>query len=208
MTHTEYDLMELWKILPKIPRNHDFKGIPLEVLDDLGWRWDVSGHEGMGPGYFIPYFDHTRSHVPFAQMRHAATSDRRFTFLPGAQQTVYGKWNLVQSGTEKHRQKFFVVEGTSDCAVMQHCMIPWIGLPSASSGAIMTELAKFCRANSIELIYAGDNDAAGDKLKEALDAVMPYRTWQAPKMFKDWGEFLEATSREKVSEYCLPELFA
>ncbi len=203
MTYTEYDLFDLWRVLPRIPRNHDFKGIPLTVLDELGWRWDMSGHHHMGSGYFIPYFDHTRLHVPFAQVRHAKTEKQRFSFLPNAKQTVYGKWNLT-----KGNSKLFVVEGTSDAAVLEYCMIPWLAMPSASSGALMTELAIFCKANGIELVYGGDNDDAGDMLRHALDDVMPYRTCQPPKEFKDWGEFFEATNQETVMQHCLTELMA
>jgi hypothetical protein len=49
--YIEVDLMEFWQKLPEIPQDHLFKGIPIEELHELGWRYDPNGHR-----YFIPYF--------------------------------------------------------------------------------------------------------------------------------------------------------
>lgn len=192
--YTQFDLMDEWKAMPLIPRDHSFKGIPLDVLDALGWRWD----EKMS-SYFIPYFSGSKRAVPFAQWRHLK-GDRRFTFLKDAKPTCYGTWNL-------DNDTLFVVEGTSDCAVLDFAAVPWIGLPSAASAELMKALAKHCKEKGITLVYAGDNDEAGDKLREALDSVSSYRLKQPPKAYKDWGDFLVAEGVEAVSDYCMPELF-
>jgi 5S rRNA maturation endonuclease (ribonuclease M5) len=177
--------------MPLIPRDHKFKTIPLGILDDLGWRWDKNS-------YFIPYFSSSKDSIPFAQWRHLS-GERRFTFLKDAKPTCYGTWNL-------DNPKLFVVEGTSDCAALDYCGVPWIGLPSASSGELMKKLAKYCLRENVELIYAGDNDAAGEKLREALDEVMSYRVLQARHPYKDWGEMLEAEGIESIVSYTSKEL--
>ncbi len=196
--YKRYDLYDLWRSLPPIPRDHSFKTIPLDVLDGLGWRW-TDGCEGMGGGYLIPYFNHDKTKVPFAQVRHLV-GNRRFSFLPGAQIIVYGKWNLNPG------ERLFLVEGASDCAVLEYAMIPWIGIPSASSTTLVANLGRYCLKHGISLVYAGDNDDAGEKLREALDEVCPYRTKQPPKRYKDWGEFLVEEGVERVSAYCWEEL--
>lgn len=187
-----FDLFEAWKAKKLIPDDHYFKNIPIEVLNDLGWRIEPDG------SYFIPYFNMSKTQIPFAQWR--LFGDVRFKFLKDAKPIVYGLWNL-------DNPKLFVVEGTSDCAVMQYCGVPWIGLPSAASGALMTAMAGYCKENGIELVYAGDNDSAGDKLKEALEAVMPFRTRQPRQPYKDWGDMYEAEGMESVQDYCNEELF-
>ena len=190
-----YDLMHEWEQLPKIPRDHQFKTIPLEILDDLGWRWDEYKHS-----YFIPYFNMSRTQIPFGQWRHLQ-GDRRFTFLPEAKPIAYGLWNLDGNS------KLFVVEGASDCAVLDYAAVPWIGMPSAASATLMQGLGRYCKENAIQLVYAGDNDDAGDKLRDALDEVMPYRVCQPPKKYKDWGDFLVAEGVEAVQNHCFKELF-
>lgn len=198
--YRNYDLFEQWSKLPLIPRDHVFKNIPLDVLDALGWRYLQGEIDGMGTGYFIPYFDPYKQTVPFAQTRHL-TSDRRFTFLADARPVAYGRWNVIGN------QKLFVVEGASDCAVMEYCGVPWIGMPSASSGTIMKELALFAKEQGVAIVYAGDNDEAGDKLRAALDEVAPYRVCQPPKDYKDWGDFFVAHGKEKVLARCIATLF-
>lgn len=192
--YIEVDLIDKWKEMDEIPADHRFKDIPIEDLTDMGWRWlpDIDS-------YFIPYFDKDKKCIPFAQYRHLK-GDRRFTFLKDAKPIAYGLWNLDET-------KLFVCEGTSDAAVLQYCNIPWIALPSAASGEIMKAMARYCKEQNIELIYAGDNDEAGDKLKEALDEVMPYRVKQPPTKYKDWGDFFEAEGPAVVQEYCETELF-
>lgn len=188
------DLMRFWESLPEIPQDHFFKGIPIEVLHDLGWRYDP-----VGDRYFIPYFSASKGSIPFAQWRNLA-SGPRFNFWKDAKPTCYGTWNL-------DNDKLFVCEGTSDAAVLDYCAVPWIALPSAASGELMKKMATHCKENGIQLIYAGDNDSAGDKLKDALDEVMSYRVKQPPKDYKDWGDFFEAKGYEAVQDYCNQELF-
>lgn len=194
--YIEFDLLGWWKGLPLIPRDHQFKTIPLEVLDDLGWRWDEPKNS-----YFIPYFDSLKETIPFGQWRHLE-GERRFTFLKDAQPTCYGTWNIAEGNS-----RIFIVEGASDAAVLEHALVPWVGLPSASSAGLLTKMATYCHENGIELVYAGDNDSAGDKLREALDQVCFYRTCQPPKPYKDWGDFLVATDVDTVQEYAFRVLF-
>lgn len=194
--YKEFNLYYEWLNLPPIPRDHKFKGIPLKVLDELGWRY-TNGDLGMGVGYFIPYFDQTKGEneeIPFAQVRHLE-GPQRFTFLKDARPNIYGAWNLPKS------KRIFVVEGASDCAVLQYVGIPWVGLPSASSASLMHALGMHANEHGIRLIYAGDNDEAGNKLREALDAVAHYRICQPPKAYKDWGDFFVAEGYEAVSDY-------
>lgn len=188
------DLIDLVESMDKIPDDHVFKGIPIEVLNDLGWRFDKENNR-----YFIPYWSATKTSVPFGQWRNLGTGPR-FNFWKDAKPTCYGTWNL-----DNH--KLFVVEGTSDAAVLEYCAVPWIALPSAASGELMKKMAAHCKAEGIELIYAGDNDEAGDKLKEALDTVMPYRLKQPRNPYKDWGEMFEAEGQQSVTDYCFAELF-
>lgn len=194
--YEKFNLIDEWKDMPFIPRDHKFKGIPLDVLDSLGWRWDEAKNS-----YFIPYFSSSKDSIPFAQWRHLS-GERRFTFLKDAKPTVYGTWNLFDS------DKLFVVEGTSDAAVLDHCGIPWIALPSAASGELMKKMAAYCVEHDIQLIYAGDNDEAGDKLRDALDEVTSYRVKQPPKEYKDWGDFYEGAGILAVVEYCNEELIS
>lgn len=189
-----FDLMDKWRDMPLIPRDHVFKKLPLEVLDDLGWRWDAAKNS-----YFIPYFSASKGSIPFAQWRHLS-GERRFTFLKDAKPTCYGTWNLDNS-------KLFVVEGTSDAAVLDYCLVPWIALPSAASAELIKAMALYCKNNQIELVYAGDNDAAGDKLRDALEEVTSYRACQPPEKYKDWGDFFEAEGFEAVNTYCERELY-
>lgn len=198
--YKDFDLMEFWKTLPPIPREVEFKTIPLEVLDSLGWRW-MDEDLGMGVGIFIPYFDSLKETIPFAQVRHSKDSQRRFTFLKDARPTCYGTWNVAQ---DNHR--IFIVEGASDCAVLDYAAVPWIGLPSASSAGLLTKMAQYCSQNGIELVYAGDRDDAGNKLREALDLVTHYRLCQVPAPYKDWGDFLVATDIETVQDYAMKVL--
>jgi hypothetical protein len=192
--YKSFDLMSDWQKMPPIPRDHHLKTIPLEVLDELGWRWDTVKNS-----YFIPYFSASRTSIPFAQWRHLS-GERRFTFLKDAKPTCYGTWNL-------NNDTLFLVEGTSDGAVLEYANVPWIAAPSAAAGELVKRLAVYCSKNNIKLVYGGDNDAAGHKLREALDEVTSYRVKQPPKKYKDWGDFLVAEGIERLQDYCFEELF-
>ncbi len=194
---TEYkkvDLTKFWENLPKIPSDHIFKGIPISVLHDAGWRYDELNRR-----YFIPYWSASKTSIPFAQWRNLS-GGTRFNFWKDAKPTCYGTWNL-----DNH--KIFIVEGTSDAMVLEYCSVPYVAMPSAASTSLIVSLATYCQENGIQVIYAGDNDLAGDKLREALDEVIPYRVKQPPKKYKDWGEFFEAEGLETVQDYCKGELF-
>jgi len=194
--YTQYDLMEEWLKMPMIPREHgDFKNMPLDHLDDMGWRWDASQN-----AYFIPYFNRPKDKIPFAQYRYL-NGDVRFRFLKDAKPTMYGTWNL-----DPETPILFLVEGTSDAAVLDFCAVPWIAAPSAASGELVKLLAGWCSENGIQLVYAGDNDDAGDKLKDALASVMAFRTCQPPKQYKDWGDFFVAEGVDAVTARTNPEL--
>jgi len=194
ITYKTFDQMAYWKTLPLIPRTHQFKSIPLEVLDDLGWRWVAEKKS-----YYLPYFNMYKTQIPFSQLRHLE-GDRRFTFLKDAKPIAYGLWNL-------DNPKLFIVEGASDCAVMQTCGVPWIGMPSASSGAILSGLAGYCKKNDIVLVFAGDNDSAGLGLLKSIEGIVPYRIKQPRAPYKDWGDMYEAEGIESVRDYCFSELF-
>ena len=194
--YTDYNQYEFWESLPLIPRDHEFKTIPLDVLDSLGWRWLEDKNS-----YYIPYFDRSQQFIPFSQMRHLQ-GDRRFTFLKDAKPIAYGLWNLDPSNSP-----LFICEGASDAAVLDYCAVPWLAMPSAASVELIKGLGRFCKKEGIQLVYAGDNDAAGDKLRDALDEVTSYRVKQPPKKYKDWGDFLVATDLETVQNYCFEELF-
>lgn len=193
--YKQFDLMEEWLQMQQFINGEiNIHGVPCEVLNSLGWRWSDLNHTSI----FIPYFSASKQSIPFAQYRHL-TGNVRFTMLKDAKPTCYGTWNL-------DNPKLFVVEGTSDAAVLEYAAVPWIAVPSAASRTLMQSLANYCKENGIQLVYAGDNDAAGDKLREALDEIMSYRVKQPPTKYKDWGEFLEAEGVEAIQDYCLPEL--
>ena len=188
-----FNLYEKWKVMPLIPRDHQFKNLPLDVLDTLGWRWDNNS-------YFIPYFNETETAIPFAQWRHLS-GDRRFTFLKDAKPTVYGKQNLIGNPV------VFICEGASDMATLYHCAVPAVAMPSASSGTLLQKVGEYCKQSGIKLVYAGDNDQAGDKLLESLDNTCDYRVLKPPKKYKDWSDFYQAEGMDAVSDYCMPEMF-
>lgn len=188
--YKQYNMFDEWERLQPIPRNHSFKTIPLDVLDNLGWRYDESKNS-----YFIPYWNMDQTQVPLAQYRHLS-GERRFSFIANARAIAYGLWNLVDG------ERLFLVEGTSDCAVLEYCGIPWIGMPSANSKPLIEGLAKYAKEHNISIVYAGDNDKAGEQMREALDEVMSYEVCQPPFEYKDWGDFLVATNRQTVIDWC------
>lgn len=192
-------LFEIWQKLPLIPETHNLKGVPAEHLNDLGWRWTNNHIKGMGIGYFIPYFNAAKDKIPFAQTRHL-TGNRRFSMLTNAKPTIYGKWNIYPN------DPVFLVEGTSDAVVLDYCAVPAIAMPSSSSVSLLENLVKYCQEHNVRLIYAGDNDEAGDKLKDALGELMPYRNRQPPKKYKDYGEMFEKGGFDEVYNWTHPEL--
>ena len=190
------EIMHMWESLPEIPADHTLHTVPAEHLNDLGWRWDAAHNR-----YLIPYWSRSKTSIPFAQWRNLS-GPVRFNFWKDAKPTMYGTFNLYDN------DPVFLVEGCSDAAVLDYCAVPWIAAPSAASGELVKALAAWCKAHNARIIYAGDNDEAGNKLKDALtDAGMPFRRKQPRKPYKDWGEMIEAEGPESVSDYCFEELF-
>lgn len=197
--YKKFDLMDVWLRLRPIPDDHQFKGLTPALLNDLGWRFINGEVPGMGSGYFIPYWNEDRSGIPFAQTRHL-TGERRFTFLKDAKPTLYGWWKLPGA------EMVFLVEGASDAATLEYLGIPWVSAPSAASTGLLGQLVEYCHQHRIAIIYAGDNDEAGDKLLEALAEMTSYRVLQPPKPHKDWSDFYQATDYQTVIDYCGKEL--
>lgn len=194
--YKEFDQMEYWKSLPLIPRDHNFKFLPLEILDDLGWRWVEDKNS-----YYIPYFNRPKTKIPFSQMRHLS-GDRRFTFLKDAKPTLYGTWNLMPN-----MGKIFLVEGTSDMAVLETCGIPCLAAPSAASGALVGKMCQWANENAVQVVYAGDRDEAGDKLMAVVDEnAKLWRRKQCREPYKDWGEMYEAEGLDAVTDYAMKEI--
>lgn len=205
MNYKQFDLMEQWKCLPMIPDHINLKGISAEYLNEIGWRW-TNGELGMGTGIFIPYFDNTKTSIPFGQVRHAKDSPIRFHFLKDAQPKMYGTWNLEPG------KSIFIVEGCSDWLVMEYCGIPSVAVPSSSQTSLLKKMAQHCKTAGIDLIYAGDNDEAGDKLRHALDeGEYLYTVCQPPKGFNDWSDFFTAHTltqgADAISNRCMPYLY-
>lgn len=199
--YKHYELIDYWRELDELPKDFTLKSLPQEVFHDLGWRInDGKVIAGVGD-IFIPYFSRSRQSIPFAQVRHLS-GERRFTFLQSAKPTCYGTWNLYPG------DKIFIVEGTSDCAVLDYCAVPWIGIPSSSGGELIKSLAKWCWENDCGIVYGGDNDEAGNKLKMALgETAIPFRSSQPPKEYNDYAEFYEKAGFDAVVDYTHAELF-
>lgn len=198
--YKKMDLMEYWKGLKPLPPETMFKTMDATQLNYLGWRQEEGGL-GVGTGWFIPYFDSNKATIPFAQVRHHV-GDIRFHFAKDLEPRVYGTWNIDPSNSP-----LFIVEGTSDGMVLDYCGIPWIALPSSASGALLKKMALHCHSIGVKLVYAGDNDEAGEKLREALDETnVPYRVKQPPTKYKDWGDYLVAEGAEAINKWVEKEL--
>lgn len=212
---------ELWDSLPKLSDVPDKVGgplkgiIPLDELDDLGWRWIENGPYGLGTGIFIPYWGSSYYNskgensptkiLPFCQVRHL-TGDIRFNFPKDAQPRTYGSWILPM--VEGDDLPVFIVEGTTDWVALWHCGIPAIAMPSSSATDLLISTANYCKEHDIRLVYAGDNDTAGDKLITALDnSQATYRVLQPPKQYNDWTDFWIAKGDLAIFEYCRDEVF-
>lgn len=187
------EIMAVYNALPEIPADHYFKNIHIDVLNTLGWRFDAEHNR-----YFIPYFSRSKKTIPFAQWRNLNPGTNRFNFWKDAKPTLYGTWNLEPG------EPIFLVEGASDAATLDYCAVPWIAAPSAASGELVKAMAIWAKENGVKIVYAGDNDEAGNKLKDALDdAGASYRRRQPRNPYKDWAEMFEAEGLESVQDYCL-----
>lgn len=206
MNYKQFNLREQWEKLPKIPDHISLKGIPAEYMNEIGWRME-DGSLGMGSGILIPYFDNNLETIPFAQVRHPKSSPVRFHFLKDAQPRLYGTWNLEPG------KPIMIVEGCSDWLVMDYSGIPAIAVPSSSQTSLLKKMAAYCQQQKIELVYGGDNDEAGDKLRQALDeGGFSYRVCQPPKEFNDWSDFFVAQGDladgvDAICRICDPYLY-
>lgn len=185
------EITAMWESLPPIPDSHTLHRVPAETLNYNGWRWDEKNNR-----YLIPYFKPDKKTIAFAQWRNLAGTTR-FNFWKDARPILYGAWNIEPN------EPIFLVEGTSDGMVMDFCAVPWLAVPSASSGELIRKIAPWLKAHNVEVIFAGDNDVAGNKIRDVLDEVLYYRVRQPKAPYKDWGEMLEAEDFEVVSDYCL-----
>jgi DNA primase len=189
------EITRIWESLPLIPDSHTLHNVPAEALNDNGWRWDEQNNR-----YLIPYFKPDKKTIQFAQWRNLS-GNVRFNFWKDVRPILYGAWNIEPNET------LFLVEGTSDGMVLDYCAVPWLAIPSASSGELIRKIAPWLQAHNVEIIFAGDNDTAGNKVRDVLDEVMYYRVRQPKKPYKDWGEMLEAEGVEAITDYCFPILF-
>lgn len=190
------DIQRVYDSLQPIPDDHQIKlGLPAEQLNEHGWRFDAAHNR-----YLIPYFSRSKKSIPFAQWRNLS-GDVRFNFWKDAKPTLYGTWNLEDGET------LFLVEGTSDAMVLDYCLVPWLAAPSAASGELVKAMAGWAKEHNVKIVYAGDNDEAGNKLKDALSEIMSFRVKQPRKPYKDWAEMFEAEGQMSVQDYCFGELF-
>lgn len=206
------DYYSLWEGLPKLSTrlSEPLKGVlPLDTLDDLGWRWIENGPYGLGTGVFIPYWDSSfdrkdgealyPKRLNFCQVRHL-DGPVRFNFPKDAEPTIYGSWMLRDILGDE--MPLFICEGTSDWVTLWENCVPAIAMPSCSATALLSKAASWCKDNGIALVYAGDNDSAGDKLRQALDDDgHSYRVCQPPKEYNDWTDFYISKGDRGVFEY-------
>lgn len=183
-------IFAMWQSLPPIPASHALHKVPADVLNYHGWRYDEKNNR-----YLIPYFKPDRKTIVFAQWRNLS-GPVRFSFWKDAKPILYGSWNIEPNET------LFLVEGTSDAMVLDYCAVPWVAIPSASSGELIRKIAPWLKSHNIQIVFAGDNDDAGNKIRDVLDEVLYYRVRQPKRGYKDWGEMLEAEGDEAISDYC------
>lgn len=167
------------------------KSVPAEVLSARGWR-KFPGGWGMRPGVLIPYFNRDRSKVVYYQIRHLE-GDRRFSFPKGARGCAYGLEQL------RYCKRYLVfTEGSRDSVILGMVGVPAVALPSASSVASLEGMEKYAAENNLILVYAGDNDEAGDKLASHIKGA--YIDARTP-IGKDIGELFEQQGIEGVRKY-------
>ena len=185
------DWTDLWLSLDAV--EHDIKGVPKRVLNKLGWRTFPGGF-GVPEGIFIPYFNDDRSRVEFFQVRHSDGSERRFTFAPGCSPTLYGKECI------KFAKRYLCfTEGSRDSVILRMCGVPAVAVPSASSGHLLRNLARFCLERGTILVAVSDRDDAGDKLLDNLRGY-PFLDMRTP-VGKDVGDFYAEKGLKAVNEY-------
>lgn len=184
------DFTDLWLELE--PIETPVKGVPDSYLRRLGWKQWPDNYFGIAGGYFIPYFNTTRSKVLYYQIRHD-TGDRRFTFARGCSPICYGLECLPKC---VHYLVF--TEGSRDSVILRMAGVPAISIPSASSGALLGRMADYCRAHHLILVSVGDRDEAGDKLISTIKG--PFIDARTP-IGKDVGDFYAEKGLEAVADY-------
>ena len=185
------DFTDLWLDLELLPEEGNVKGVSNKTLNKLGWRkWE--GGFGCPAGIFIPYFSPNREKVRFFQIRHTE-GDRRFTFAKGCSPICYGLEVLP-----KCKDYLCFTEGSRDSVILRMCGVPAVAIPSASSGAMLKRMEKYCEKHNLTLVCVGDRDEAGDKLIQNIDGF--YIDARTP-VGKDIGDFYEQKGLEEVKKY-------
>lgn len=181
------------------PLTSGIKGLPVSILNGLGWRrLPVQNKFGTPPGIFIPYFSVSGDRIPFYQVRHLE-GDRRFTFARGASPICYNYPALKQGG-----RFLAVVEGPSDTAVLSLAGARVVGVPSASLGRMVKKMDKWAADNDVTIAWCGDRDTAGDKLMANLEHC--FIDLRPPEPYKDYGDVYEAEGIDGVRKYLAPIL--
>ena len=201
-------LQECWKNGRGLPPERIFPEIPNSELEALGWRWVDSAPFGMGTGVFIPYWTSAYNGNPadgiigFCQVRHLSGKPR-FSFPRGLSPRLYGTWILRElTEFDESEREVLLVEGTHDQVVLSVCAIPAVAVPSSSNKGLVEQFAKYCKEHHIRIVYAGDNDDAGSRVRAVFDNMgMPYRARTAPHPYKDIGDFAKDKGLEAVSQY-------
>ena len=176
------DYTNIWIDLE--PLEDGIKGVPANILNKYGWRkygtTDV----------FIPYFNKSKTRIPFYQIRHTQ-GERRFTFAKGESPMIFGLEVLNDA-----KKYLFVTEGTRDSIILRWAGINAIALPSASSLKLLLSVQKYVGEHNLLLCGCGDRDEAGEKLMS--DIKIPYLDCRCN--YKDIGEMLEAEGINKIKE--------
>lgn len=174
------DYTSMWLDLE--PLDFDVKGVPASVLNKFGWRKYGDGD------VFIPYFNKSKTAIPFYQIRHMS-GDRRFTFAKGHTPITYGLDVLPQA-----KKYLFVTEGSRDSVILRWVGVNAIALPSASSTKSLEGIQQYCTKMGLILCWCGDRDEAGEKAMTTI--TCPYIDCRSK--YKDIGDMLEAEGIEKI----------
>lgn len=181
------------------PLTEGIKGLPVSVLNSLGWRkLPVQNNFGTPPGIFIPYFTVNKQRIPFYQVRHFE-GDRRFTFAKGSSPVCYNYPALNREGNY-----LAVVEGPSDAAVLSYAGVRVVAIPSASMGRMVKSMEEWAKPHNQIIAWCGDRDSAGTRLMSNLSHA--YIDLRPPEPYKDYGDLYEAKGIKAVREALAPIL--
>lgn len=179
--HTN-DYTNIWIDLE--PLEEGIKGVPANVLNKYGWR------KYGATDVFIPYFNKSKTKIPFYQIRHTQ-GERRFTFVKGESPMIFGL--EVLNDVKKY---LFVTEGTRDSIILRWAGVNAIALPSASSLNLLSSVQRYVGEHNLLLCWCGDRDEAGERLMSNIK--IPYLDCRCN--YKDIGEMLEAEGINKIKE--------